>query len=90
MQRIVFEKIPMEGFRTSKVESIAVCKNGHRLYAGTSDGALIAYDCQTSLSCKSIDVIDVYFYIPVKRGCSPSILSLSLASCYSSSLDDHN
>ena len=51
MQRSVYEKIPMDGFRTNRVESIAVCNSGHRLFAGTSDGAMVVYDCQTSISC---------------------------------------
>lgn len=34
MQRNVFEKIPMDGFRTSKVETIAICNFGQRLFVG--------------------------------------------------------
>ena len=54
MQRPVFEKIGFDGFRTNRVESIAVTNYGHKLFVGTNDGALIVYDCQTSISCKNL------------------------------------
>lgn len=44
MQRNVFERHPVDGFRTSKVESISVTGQGRRLFAGTSEGNLILYE----------------------------------------------
>lgn len=44
MQRNVFERHPVDGFRTSKVESISVTGQGKRLFAGTSEGNLIVYE----------------------------------------------
>ena len=60
MQRIVFDKTAVDGFRTTRVESIAMTNYGHRLFVGTSDGALVVYDYQTSLSCKSFDDMHVF------------------------------
>lgn len=53
LNRTVFDKILTDGFKTSKVESIAVGSNGKRMFVGTSDGNLLAYDFQTSLSSYS-------------------------------------
>ena len=37
---------PVAGFHGTKVESIAVAANGTRLFAGSSDGSLVIYDCR--------------------------------------------
>jgi hypothetical protein len=44
MQRTVFEKFDIDGFRTSKVETLALAASGQRLFVGTSDGSMILYD----------------------------------------------
>lgn len=46
MQRAVFDRSIIDGYRTSKTESIAVTAHGRRMFAGTSDGAIVVYDCR--------------------------------------------
>ena len=45
MQRVVYEKAQVEGFKTSRTESIAVSFGGQRLFAGTTDGTIVLYEC---------------------------------------------
>jgi hypothetical protein len=68
MLRTVFEKIPMDGFRTQKVESLAlaVTNTGHqRMFVGTSEGQLLAYDCHANASCKIL--ARCYVLVPVSN-----------------------
>jgi hypothetical protein len=48
MNRVVFERADVEGFRSQKVESIALSTAaGKRLFAGSTDGVLAHYECRT-------------------------------------------
>lgn len=46
MQRPVFERSIIEGFKTPRTESIAMTTAGKRLFAGTNDGQLMLYECR--------------------------------------------
>ncbi len=46
MQRIVFERNPVDGFRSTRTETIAMTSAGKRLFAGTNDGSLVLYECR--------------------------------------------
>lgn len=50
MQRIIFERSVCDGFRTSKVESIANSTEGKKLFVGTNDGLLVLYECRQDSS----------------------------------------
>jgi hypothetical protein len=43
MQRLVYEKYQVEGFRSQKVDSIAFTPTGRTLFAGSAEGALLIY-----------------------------------------------
>ncbi|KAJ1443435.1 hypothetical protein B484DRAFT_6762 [Ochromonadaceae sp. CCMP2298] len=61
MQRTVFERTPIEGYRTAKTEGIAVTSHGRRMFAGTSDGSVLLYECRPDnaarYSCAVVDTI---------------------------------
>ena len=44
MQRAVFDRSVIDGYRTSKTETVAVSLSGRRLFIGTSDGSVVMYD----------------------------------------------
>ena len=44
MQRAVFDRSIVDGYRTSKTENIAATLQGRRLFSGTSDGSVVMYD----------------------------------------------
>lgn len=44
MQRAVFDRSIIDGYRTSKTESIAVTLQGRRMFSGTSDGSVVMYE----------------------------------------------
>jgi hypothetical protein len=44
MQRAVFEKSQVDGFRTTRVETIACIPSGKNIFVGTFDGSLILYE----------------------------------------------
>jgi len=46
MQRAVFDRSIVDGYRTSKTEGIAVTALGRKLFAGTGDGSIVLYDCK--------------------------------------------
>jgi hypothetical protein len=46
MQRAVFDRSIIDGYRTAKTETIAVTAHGRRMIAGTSEGALVLYECR--------------------------------------------
>lgn len=46
MQRTVFERHLCDGFRNSKVESLAATVQGKRLFTGATDGVLALYECK--------------------------------------------
>ena len=43
LQREVYEKSSIDGFRTQRVESLALSASERRIFAGTVDGTLVAY-----------------------------------------------
>ena len=45
-QRQVFDRCIIDGYRTSKTESIAMTARGRRMFVGTSDGMLLLYECR--------------------------------------------
>ena len=61
MQRACYNPINFEGFATGKVESIAMVAGGNRLFVGTGDGNLLAYECRMDnnikYTCTSSNVI---------------------------------
>lgn len=65
MQRTVFERAQLDGFRTQRVETIALSSAAQqlRLFAGTSEGTLVMYDCRPdtvanrSFGCTLLDTI---------------------------------
>ena len=40
MSSTAFEQLPLSGFHTKKIESLAVARSGAQLFAGTADGSL--------------------------------------------------
>ena len=46
MTSTAFEQLPLAGFHTKKVESLAVARGGAQLFAGTADGSLVLYECR--------------------------------------------
>jgi len=46
IQRKAFDRAIIDGFRTSKTESIAMTAHGRRMFVGTSDGMLLLYECR--------------------------------------------
>eukprot|EP01031_Cornospumella_fuschlensis_P007282 gene7282-9027_t len=43
MQRTVFERSVVDGFRVSRVESLVCSNQGKKIFAATADGAITAY-----------------------------------------------
>lgn len=50
MSRVVFERSLCDGFRTTKVEQIVCSAYGKKLFVGTTDGLLAAYECRQESS----------------------------------------
>ena len=46
MSSTAFEQLPLSGFHTKKIESLAVARSGAQLFAGTADGSLMVYECR--------------------------------------------
>jgi hypothetical protein len=46
MNRVVFERSLCDGFRTTKVESVVSSLYGKRIFVGSNDGSLVAYECR--------------------------------------------
>ncbi len=44
--REIYVRSGLSGFQTNKVDSIAASGNGKNLFVGTTEGALVRYDCQ--------------------------------------------
>ncbi len=59
MQRPVFERSIVDGFKSPKTESVAMTSTGKRMFAGTSDGTLVLYECRPD-SSGSMLIIDFF------------------------------
>jgi hypothetical protein len=46
MQRPVFERTIIDGFKSPKTETVAMTSVGKRMFAGTNDGTLALYECR--------------------------------------------
>ena len=46
MQRTCYQDCKLDGFSSTKVESLAMTLGGTRMFAGTSDGQLLMYECR--------------------------------------------
>jgi hypothetical protein len=46
MQRPVFERSIIDGFKSPKTETIAMTSVGKRMFSGTNDGTLNLYECR--------------------------------------------
>lgn len=46
MNRKVFDRTIIEGYRTSKTESIAVTSHGRRMFVSTNEGTILLYECR--------------------------------------------
>jgi len=61
MNRNIFERTLVEGFRTGKVETLAVTSQCRRFFVGTNEGALILYETNTRRSTAESMLIFLYF-----------------------------
>jgi hypothetical protein len=62
MNRVVFERSLCDGFRTTKVESMISSLYGKKIFVGTNDGSLVAYDCRQESSSIGTHIFEVVVY----------------------------
>jgi hypothetical protein len=60
MQRVVFDRHICDGFRNSKVESIATTNQGRKLFVGTSEGVLQFYELKVEGNNLGIKELNLY------------------------------